>query len=83
MCGITGFWAEKKAQSGLALQMALSIKNRGPDDSGEWYGSNGTLAMAHQRLSIIDLTSAGHQPDCLSHRCRSFLGSGAHRYSRP
>jgi len=70
MCGITGFWAEKKAQSGLALQMALSIRNRGPDDSGEWHGSNGTLAMAHQRLSIIDLTSAGHQPmlsNCRQH----------------
>ena len=62
MCGITGFWSKKKAQSGLALLMAKRIQSRGPDDEGEWHSSDETLAMAHRRLSIIDLTSAGHQP---------------------
>jgi asparagine synthase (glutamine-hydrolysing) len=38
--------------------------HRGPDDSGEEFirFSNGTLGLGHRRLSIIDLSSAGHQP---------------------
>ncbi len=70
MCGITGFWAKEKAQSGLALQMAERIQNRGPDDAGDWHCGNGTLALAHRRLSIVDLSPAGHQPivsDCSQH----------------
>jgi len=70
MCGITGFWSKQKEQSGLALLMAKRIQSRGPDDEGEWHSSDETLAMAHRRLSIIDLTSAGHQPmvsNCRQH----------------
>jgi len=62
MCGITGFWSQNKQIDGLALQMAESINTRGPDDMGDWYSRDGTLAIAHRRLSIIDVSSAGHQP---------------------
>lgn len=37
-----------------------SIRHRGPDDHGIW--SSDGVVLGHRRLSIIDLTSAGHQP---------------------
>ncbi|TFH41108.1 MAG: hypothetical protein E4H01_15460, partial [Lysobacterales bacterium] len=40
--------------------MAGMIAHRGPDDSGSYV--DGPLALGHRRLSIIDLSSAGHQP---------------------
>jgi asparagine synthase (glutamine-hydrolysing) len=42
--------------------MALRIHQRGPDDSGVWLNKEGNMALAHRRLSIIDPSSAGHQP---------------------
>lgn len=36
--------------------------HRGPDDAGEWWSSDGRVGLAHRRLSIIDLSPAGHQP---------------------
>jgi asparagine synthase (glutamine-hydrolysing) len=42
--------------------MARRIQHRGPDDAGVWLNEEGDLALAHQRLAIIDLTPAGHQP---------------------
>jgi|APSaa5957512535_1039671.scaffolds.fasta_scaffold27084_2 asparagine synthase (glutamine-hydrolysing) len=64
MCGITGFIekTEKKiAESNLNL-MVQEIKHRGPDSNGIWYDENNGIGLAHARLSILDLTSAGHQP---------------------
>jgi asparagine synthase (glutamine-hydrolysing) len=42
--------------------MADAISHRGPDDHGTWVDKQARLALAHRRLSIIDLTPAGHQP---------------------
>ena len=44
--------------------MADTIRHRGPDDSGVWIGGSAglTVGLAHRRLSIIDLSTAGHQP---------------------
>jgi asparagine synthase (glutamine-hydrolysing) len=42
--------------------MALSIAHRGPDDAGAWADVDAGIAMGHRRLSIIDLSAAGHQP---------------------
>lgn len=39
---------------------------RGPDAAGEWADPETGIAMAHRRLAILDLTTAGHQP-MLSH----------------
>ncbi|MEM7390858.1 MAG: asparagine synthase (glutamine-hydrolyzing) [Verrucomicrobiota bacterium] len=39
-----------------------SIRHRGPDDEGRWSNPGGTCHMAFRRLSILDLSSAGHQP---------------------
>ncbi|WP_240342516.1 asparagine synthase (glutamine-hydrolyzing) [Methylococcus sp. EFPC2] len=42
--------------------MAAAIAYRGPDDSGAWVDQNANIALAHRRLSILDLSAAGHQP---------------------
>jgi asparagine synthase (glutamine-hydrolysing) len=42
--------------------MARSITTRGPDDAGVWEDEGAGLVLAHRRLSILDLSSAGHQP---------------------
>ena len=63
MCGIVGYWSRKRpADARLAAQMADRIRHRGPDSAGEWIDSRKEIALAHRRLSIIDLSPAGHQP---------------------
>lgn len=42
--------------------MVNSLSHRGPDDSGEYFSERDDVALGHRRLSIIDLSSAGHQP---------------------
>lgn len=65
MCGIAGILA---ADAGIerhtrALDaMLCGVRHRGPDDEGVWMSPRGHAGFAHTRLSIIDLTSAGHQP---------------------
>lgn len=57
MCGITGFsWEDKD----LLRRMTDIIAYRGPDDHG--YYTDRDISMGHRRLSIIDLSAAGHQP---------------------
>lgn len=66
MCGITGgWWPGRPAQLDERLSQALAaMHRRGPDDHGyELYTSQGGVtALGHTRLSIIDLSAAGHQP---------------------
>jgi len=57
MCGINGFnWKDES----LVKAMNDSIKHRGPDDSG--YYTDDSISLGHRRLSVIDLSKAGHQP---------------------
>ena len=42
--------------------MLGNIRHRGPDDEGVWTSADGNAGFAHTRLSILDLTAAGHQP---------------------
>jgi asparagine synthase (glutamine-hydrolysing) len=67
MCGIAGLITratptnvEELARDADLMQRALS--HRGPDDQGVWMDANAGIALAHRRLSIIDLSAAGHQP---------------------
>jgi asparagine synthase (glutamine-hydrolysing) len=65
MCGISGFVDFKKQLDNESLKlMVKATEYRGPDDSGgEFYQNNSAyIGLGHNRLSIIDLTAAGHQP---------------------
>jgi len=46
----------------VVSEMALALKHRGPDDAGAWADEEAGIALGHRRLSIIDLSAAGHQP---------------------
>ncbi len=63
MCGITGYISKTKiANKFEVLKMANTISKRGPDSFGYWCDKKLGIAIAHRRLSIIDTSSAGHQP---------------------
>jgi len=66
MCGIAGFLADARFNQTrllpVALSMADAIRHRGPDDNGVWTDPHARIALAQRRLSIIDLSPAGHQP---------------------
>jgi len=64
MCGITGWYCSLGSQlTPDALdRMAESIRHRGPDDQGFYRAPDAGVALAHRRLSIIDLSDASHQP---------------------
>ena len=59
MCGIAGFVDKTKDRQALD-KMTCALARRGPDDSGLYF--NDGVGLGHRRLSIIDLSSAGHQP---------------------
>lgn len=63
MCGFVGFIEHDRARATeLATAMADQIRHRGPDDSGVWEDLSLGVVLAHRRLSILDLSPAGHQP---------------------
>lgn len=62
MCGITGYWGRHGVEPAIAEQMACRIETRGPDDAGVWIDDAVGIALTHRRLSILDLSTAGHQP---------------------
>jgi len=55
---------------GVCAAMTGALAHRGPDDFGYWFHRDVGLAMGHRRLSIVDLSPAGHQP----------MGSASERY---
>lgn len=64
MCGITGIISQNTSlisRQRLKL-MTDKISHRGPDGEGYWINPDGTVGFGHRRLSIIDLSDAGHQP---------------------
>ena len=66
MCGIAGgFWKNQPSDLEARMAGALdAIKRRGPDDRGfdRHQLAAGIAVLGHTRLSVIDLSSAGHQP---------------------
>jgi asparagine synthase (glutamine-hydrolysing) len=66
MCGIAGVLnpaaGSREALERGATAMADSLAHRGPDDNGLWSDPEAGLAITHRRLSIVDLSLAGHQP---------------------
>jgi asparagine synthase (glutamine-hydrolysing) len=66
MCGIAGAMfldgSPPQQAARCAAAMADVIAHRGPDDSGLWNSDDGSVALAHRRLSIIDLSPLGRNP---------------------
>ncbi|PWA07225.1 asparagine synthase (glutamine-hydrolyzing) [Flavobacterium psychrotolerans] len=63
MCGINGILhlqTQKKVDERILTRMRDSLEHRGPDDKGVFIENN--LGLGHRRLSIIDVSSRGHQP---------------------
>lgn len=65
MCGIAGFLSPAplgREAAAIATAMADRIAHRGPDASDVWIDERAGVALAHRRLSVLDLSSAGAQP---------------------
>ena len=65
MCGIAGLWDPARRGGDLARSvraMTEVMVHRGPDGSGYWQDSETGIGLGHRRLSIVDLSAAGHQP---------------------
>ncbi len=63
MCGINGILhlqSQKKVDERTLTKMRDSLEHRGPDDKGLFIENN--IGLGHRRLSVIDVSSAGHQP---------------------
>ena len=75
MCGIIGVVQDGAAQSRERLVSARELMwHRGPNDAGVWAGEHACLGA--RRLSIIDLSSAGHQPMISADRRRVLVFNG-------
>jgi asparagine synthase (glutamine-hydrolysing) len=64
MCGICGFYSMEYSGDwrSVIFSMNAAIDHRGPDNTGMWCDKGSGIVMGHQRLAVIDLTIAGHQP---------------------
>jgi len=66
MCGICGVFnyanTSFEITEGLITRMRDTMVHRGPDDGGVYISPDRKIGLGHRRLSIIDLSSAGHQP---------------------
>lgn len=84
MCGFVGFWYLQKEPpmdlNKMADTMAARIAHRGPDASGCWQDDDEPMIMAHQRLSIRDISERGAQP-MLSHSNRWVIAYNGEIYN--
>ena len=66
MCGICGIFnygnSAVPVTTALVSRMRDTMVFRGPDDAGVWVSPDGAVGLGHRRLSIVDLSPAGHQP---------------------
>ncbi|MCB0511672.1 MAG: asparagine synthase (glutamine-hydrolyzing) [Bacteroidetes bacterium] len=62
MCGILGYISKKSIDKQNFQEANIAIQHRGPDAEGFFYNAENTVAFAHRRLSILDLSSAANQP---------------------
>lgn len=63
MCGIAGVLGSTWANSAQTLRaMGDALAHRGPDDAGAWIDPGFGIGLAHRRLAIVDLSTAGSQP---------------------
>lgn len=65
MCGIAGILTSQTLPTHLENElkgMQKTLRHRGPDDQGVWLSMKKQAGFVHTRLSILDLSDAGHQP---------------------
>jgi asparagine synthase (glutamine-hydrolysing) len=65
MCGICGLLAFNDGfacDERVTVAMRDTMAHRGPDDAGVWVSPSSRAALGHRRLSIVDVSSSGHQP---------------------
>ena len=65
MCGIAGILTAEAGRLDLPPVLGImteALRHRGPDDEGQWQSRSGAAGFAHTRLSILDVSPAGHQP---------------------
>jgi len=62
MCGITGLITKNQVDQNVLTKMREKLSHRGPDDAGIFINDVKNVGLAHRRLSILDLSEAGHQP---------------------
>lgn len=84
MCGIAGFFGFGRTGDPAKALAAMSdaLVHRGPDAQGQWIEPEAQIALAHRRLSIIDLSPAGAQP-MASHDGRWMLAYNGESYNFP
>ncbi len=74
MCGILGF--SGKCAPGALSTGLNAIAHRGPDDSGVFVDVAARIGLGHARLSIVDLSSLGHQPMVSADRTVALVFNG-------
>lgn len=67
MCGLSGYlgsgeWVSSTAFTEVLTRMNTALMHRGPDDGGLWHDASAGIGLAHRRLSVVDISAAGHQP---------------------
>ena len=67
MCGIVGMLDPRRSRTGeesaaILERLAITMANRGPDDSGTWTDENVGIGFSHRRLAVVDLSEHGAQP---------------------
>ena len=65
MCGLVGHFyqsplADTQDSEFILRRMSAEISSRGPDELGIW--KDESIGLAHRRLAVLDLSTAGHQP---------------------
>jgi len=74
MCGIVGYYSRKESSlraEETIWNMTNALEHRGPNDKGIWKDTDLEILFGHRRLSILDLSKAGHQP-MISH-CENYI----------
>src|SRR5438132_13553176 len=65
MCGIVGIFQARPLgheTRDRLLAMTQRLRHRGPDDGDVWISEESGIGLGHRRLSILELSAAGHQP---------------------
>ncbi|MEW5789625.1 MAG: asparagine synthase (glutamine-hydrolyzing) [Pseudomonadota bacterium] len=81
MCGIAGLIDKRgklaaEERRAAVARMTDAIAHRGPDDAGLWASADGRAVLGHRRLSVIDVSAAGHQPMADSNDTRALVFNG-------